>query len=772
MPLGDFTWGFHESFESFRNGSLATGARDFRFACLAFGDASRFNGFMIPLRNVLLIAMASLSGHLFAGASGPFRAGAFSVDIGPTNFPVRVNAMFTERSANKVVDRLLAKSLALDDGSIRVVFCVVDTCMIPRSLIDRAKADAAKRTGVPENRMLVSATHTHSAPSAMGCLGSRVDPDYAAYLPGRIVAAIVGAVERLAPARVGWAQRDDWEHTFNRRWIRRPDRMLVDPFGQRNVRAHMHPGHESPDAVGPSGPVDPQLSVLALQHLNGKPLALLANYSMHYYESALLSSDYFGRFGQHVAAMLGADDTFVGIMTQGTSGDLMWMDYGLPRRQIGYDAYAKELGDRVAGMVRGIPWRAKAPLRIAERTLEMGYRVPDDQRLAWARQMAAAMGDRIPSTQPEIYALEAIYLHEKPRTELTLQALAVGDLGIAALPNEVYALTGLKIKRRSPFAATFNIELANGAEGYIPPPEQHKLGGYTTWPARTAGLETNAEPRIVETAVELLKQVAARPRRELSDSLGAYSRKVLNSRPKAYWRFEEMTVPVARDAMRNHDAEFEDGVAVYLPGVDNRLGFLDPIPPQPNSFSGPRINRAAHFAGGRVKANVDLGDRYSIELWFWNGLPNDAREVTGVLFSRGSGLDQLAGGEHLGIGGGSSPDAVGKLFLSSNGNLRGPQLVGRTPLEWRAWHHLVLTRDRGHVRVHLDGLAEPELEGVFLHAVDVGDSSIFIGGRSDGKFGFEGKIDEVAVYARVLTPREIAGHYRSSGISWPRVRTH
>ena len=52
------------------------------------------------------------------------------------------------------------------------------------------------------------------------------------------------------PARVGWAQIDDWEHTFNRRWIRRPDKMLTDPFGQRNVRAHMHPGHESLDAVG------------------------------------------------------------------------------------------------------------------------------------------------------------------------------------------------------------------------------------------------------------------------------------------------------------------------------------------------------------------------------------------------------------------------------------------------------------------------------------------------------------------------------------------
>src|SRR5262249_47936376 len=265
--------------------------------------------------------------------------------------------------------------------------------------------------------------------------------------------------------------------------------------------ANMHPGHESADAVGPSGPVDPQLSVLAVQRADCQPLALLANYSMHYYGSPLLSSDYYGRFARHVAAMLVADDRFVGIMSQGTSGDLMWMDYGAPRREIGYDSYAKEMAQRVADMVNRMKWHDSAPLKMAERTLELGYRVPDEKRLAWAKEVAAKAGDKLPQSQPEIYALEAIYLHERPRTELKLQALRIGELGIAALPNEVFAITGLKLKERSPFSATFNIELANGAEGYIPPPEQHKLGGYTTWAARTAGLETEAEPRIVETAL-------------------------------------------------------------------------------------------------------------------------------------------------------------------------------------------------------------------------------------------------------------------------------
>jgi hypothetical protein len=59
------------------------------------------------------------------------------VDVSPAKFPVIVNAMVTERSASKVADRLFAKALVLDDGQTGVALCVVDTCMMPRDLIER-----------------------------------------------------------------------------------------------------------------------------------------------------------------------------------------------------------------------------------------------------------------------------------------------------------------------------------------------------------------------------------------------------------------------------------------------------------------------------------------------------------------------------------------------------------------------------------------------------------------------------------------------------------
>ncbi len=531
----------------------------------------------------------------------------------------------------------------------------------------------------------------------------------------------------------------------------------------------MHPGHESPDAVGPSGPVDPGLSIIAVQSPDGRPIALLANYSQHYYGSPLLSSDYFGRFRRHVAALLestasaGTND-FVAMMSQGTSGDLMWMDYSAPARDIGYDAYAKAIAEKVAVVVRNLKFHDWVPLKMAERTLALNYRVPDEARLAWAHKMAMSFAGRLPGSLPEIYALEAIHLHERQRTELKLQALRIGDLGIAALPNEVFALTGLKLKAQSPLATTFNIELANGGEGYIPPPEQHKLGGYTTWPARTAGLEVQAEPRIVETLLDLLEEVSGQPRRAMTDSHGAYAKAILDSKPAAYWRLNESVIPTAFDATSHRrNAQYEDGIALYLPGASRTIGFQPPAPEVPNTFSGDQINRAPHFAGGRLRATLpQLKEAYSVEFWFWNGLPHALRRITGNLFSRGADGVYGAPGEHLSIGGTNT--RPGRLVFASGGSDVSPSLVGHTELVLRTWYHVALVRDGKRVAVYLNGNPAPEIMGDIEPGLRSETSTIFLGGRSDNVANFEGKLDEVALYDRALGPAEIAEHFKAAGI--------
>src|SRR5205814_10658220 len=97
--------------------------------------------------------------------------------------------------------------------------------------------------------------------------------------------------------------------------------------------------------------------------------------------------------------------------------------------------------------------------------------------------------------------------HLPDKVRLKIQVRRIGDLGIAAIPCEVFTEIGLEIKKKSPLARTFTVSLANGYNGYLPTPAQHALGGYETWRARSSYLEVKASDTITPTVLELLGQV-------------------------------------------------------------------------------------------------------------------------------------------------------------------------------------------------------------------------------------------------------------------------
>jgi hypothetical protein len=402
--------------------------------------------------------------------------------------------------------------------------------------------------------------------------------------------------------------------------------------------------------------------------------------------------------------------------------------------------------------IRHVKYQRDVPLAMQESKLTLERRVPSAERLTWAKKIAEKVSNRRPKGWPEVYALEQIELAAEPQRELKLQALRIGDVAIAAIPDEVFAITGLKLKLQSPLPNMFTIELANGAEGYIPPPEQHQLGGYTTWAARTAGLEVEAEPKIVETVLKLLEESTGKSRRRLPDPGGTYAAAVLKSNPVGYWRLAEISGNNAADASGNHhDAHYEDVVAHHLPGPTGKGMSADG-----------QSSRSAHIVSGRVRADVPIkGHRYSVEFWFWNGLPNDARPVTGYLFSRGPIKESHGRGDHLGIGGKSG--ATGHLFFAS-GIKHDATLEGRATIEPKTWNNVILVRDGGRVRVYLNGRTKPEIDGVAASEPEAASTEYNFGGRPDGSSSLEGKLSEAAIYDRPITLAEVAVHYQAAGV--------
>jgi hypothetical protein len=469
----------------------------------------------ILLRVLAMTILFATATSAFAQAKA-FRAGAYAQDITPTKFPISVNGGMTDRLATKAHDRLHARCLVLDDGTTKIAFAVCDSCMIPREVTESARKQAAKLGGIPAANILISATHTHTAPTASGVFQSEPDEAYQKYLAEQIAAGIKKGHDRLAPAKIGWGVGSDPTQVFNRRWKVKPgSALLADPFGKMTDKVKMNPGFLHPDLIEPAGPIDPDISFVSVQTDKGKPIALLANYSLHYVGGVpALSADYFAMFANRMASLLDADKDFVGIMSNGTSGNINNVNYGKAgpgKKEEGEQAriVAESVAKATFDAYKKIKHRDWVELKMASKDIELGVRRPTEADLRDAQAKLDAMKGKPLTKMPEIYARETVLMSKYPaKVTATLQAIRIGELGIVANPCETFVEIGLDIKQRSPLRPTFTIELANGYNGYLPTPEHHALGGYETWRARSSYLEVNASRAITDTWMDLLKQVA------------------------------------------------------------------------------------------------------------------------------------------------------------------------------------------------------------------------------------------------------------------------
>ena len=466
-------------------------------------------------RVAALLAVALALGSTEAAAE--LRAGAAKTNVTPW-LGVSINGGFQDQRAASVHDELHVRAIALDDGTTRLAIAVIDTCVLPRSIVDDAKRRLHGAIGLEPGNVLVSATHTHSGGAAAPIFQSDPDPEYQRFLAVRIADAVRQAVGRLEPARVAWGAGAVPEHVFNRRWRMKAGAIVPNPFG-RVDSVRMNPPAGSPDLLEPAGPTDPELSVVALQSSAGRPIALLANYSLHYVGGVRrgeISADYFGMFAALIEQRLGAaasDPPFVAVMSNGTSGDVNNVDFRQPRPNRQPYEQMRHVAERIAGealrVYEGLRFTTGVRLGAQSREIELGVRRPEPAEVARAREALRQAGPPPFQTPEAIYAREAVLLEPyTPSVKVVLQTLRIGELAIAAVPAEVFAEIGLQLKSRSPYRPTFTIELANGYHGYLPTAAQHAAGGYETWRARSSFLEVDAASKIVAVLMELFGSLA------------------------------------------------------------------------------------------------------------------------------------------------------------------------------------------------------------------------------------------------------------------------
>ena len=96
--------------------------------------------------------------------SATLRAGAATSNSTP-HLGTSLDGTITQNGpAAQIHDELHARCLVLDDGTTRIALVVCDSTMIAREIYDHAKALIESNYGIPANRVLVSATHSHATP--------------------------------------------------------------------------------------------------------------------------------------------------------------------------------------------------------------------------------------------------------------------------------------------------------------------------------------------------------------------------------------------------------------------------------------------------------------------------------------------------------------------------------------------------------------------------------------------------------------------------------
>src|SRR5690606_9078403 len=259
--------------------------------------------------------------------------------------------------------------------------------------------------------------------------------------------------------------------------------------------------------------------VIFIQSLDGFPIALLANYSLHYVGgtgSGEVSADYYGMFAKRMNELLATDmqhPSFVAIMSNGTSGDINNINFrggqNKPTEPYGQmKLVANIVAAEVYKVIQNIQYKDWVELDAKQKEITVGVRKPSQEEVKRAKQIMSGVSGPVMQTRDEIYARETVLMDDFPATkQLIIQTLRIGELAIAAIPAEVFVEIGLEIKEKSPFKPTFSISLANGYNGYLPTPEQHILGGYETWRARSSYMEENASIKITDTIFGLLEEL-------------------------------------------------------------------------------------------------------------------------------------------------------------------------------------------------------------------------------------------------------------------------
>ncbi len=457
---------------------------------------------LIHLAFASLIAAPALAADL--------KLGTAAVTINPPT-GIGLAGYYHERGNEGVLDDIAAKAVVLDDGSTRAAVVVCDLISMPKWIVAQARKQIESRTGIPGSNVMISATHTHTAP-VLYREWSRDDSDggaqlvardYRERLPALIADAVAAANEKRQPARVAVTKEREPQLAKNRR------------FWMRDGSVGWNPGKLNPNIVREAGPIDPEVGVFYAETTATKPAPLLTfvNYALHPDTTGgtRISADYPGALSRALAQHKGPE--MLTLFANGTCGNINHIDVRWAGPQSSPQEATRLGGILAAAVFKAYPKLERltnaGALRVRTEIVALPLPAVTEQQLETARFDVRTARDNQPGGFMKLvraHRVLDIAAREGRPMDVEVQVITLGrDVAWVSWPGEIFVELGLSVKAGSPFKHTYNVELANGTIGYIPNKSAYPEGAYEVESARIA--EGSGE-MLVTSALRMLTALA------------------------------------------------------------------------------------------------------------------------------------------------------------------------------------------------------------------------------------------------------------------------
>jgi len=434
------------------------------------------------------------------------------IGLGETVITPRENLLMRgfarSQVATGVHDDLHARTLVVEGVNGKTVAVMtLSLVYLERELVERIRKEVNAATGIQEDHILVSCTHTHAGPYV-----EKAPESYQEFLVERSAASAAEAWENRRPGRIGIDSTELLELGRNRR---------------RLLYGGLHP--------------DPQLAIVKVEDTEGSLRGVMFNYGCHPstldWRNTLYSEDWPYYAVKGLKRELGGEvwaaylQSAQGDINTGYSSELSAVGVDMPVRNYWYiEVKGNQMAEAVLEALPSVetadrldvdsvtgffdfPLRESFPVTLEQAERDAGEvdreleEAENDPELAGTRRLDLIRFKHFSAHQRLEFA-KKYYGEEHPESiSMEMQAVRIGDAVFVSLPGEVFSEIALEIKKRSPFAKTYAAGVANGYYGYMPTAEEFIEGDYEVdgckYSPRAAGV-------CVESGLELINRLKER----------------------------------------------------------------------------------------------------------------------------------------------------------------------------------------------------------------------------------------------------------------------